>query len=615
MRAALAAAVMITLTGWLLAAGCTDTGSLPTEPESPPTPTVWTRFFPEHSVVAMRAAWGVDIDDMWIVGNNGALLHWDGRRIEWHEVSTTDDLMDIEGCARDDIWIASSGGSVLHFNGHRWSEEQIDSVESLLSVHCAGPGKVYVGGRNLQYDPAIFTHDGARWREMPMADGLSDWIRRIWRSGDGRPLMAATDNTTLMYDSGIWRETEQYAVIRDSDGELVLAELDPEDWGVSLCRVDSAGWLVEICSPDYVAAARDVADCEPVVLNMGRDLGRLDDCIEREFFQGSRRPFQDLAVPVHGGRSIMAVGNEAHVKIITWHDQQMVIRDLIPEIQILPGRELTGDADHLYAVTTRDSLMQLDSDGRSSLIITPLDGNLLGLDSVRALGDGRLVVWNWSEIAARDESGHWEVWPPPPGNPDNMWIDGALRPRILDSWGHLWALDSDAWTSIGTVPIDHSFEHLAAFDGLAPDDLYASIVAWDWDYGTLHRYDGESWREVDLAADLLITALAAGPLTGSLYFRARDTEGQWINGAIRDDEIRLFTAPSIFLHEVIEVTEEVVLARDNGNTYQLEPDGWHTLESPGHGYSDGFWAHPNRGLYLLSNTHEIHHRPLPEGRP
>lgn len=598
-------AVLLTLAG-LLATACTDTGSLPTEPTPTISADTWTRIFPDVPTQPLYAAWGMDIDDMWIVGGAGTILHWDGRHAEWVDSPTRRRLHDIDGCARDDIWAISDDLQVIHWDGRRWSQDRLEQADELYDVHCAGPDEVYIGGWDHEHQRLILRFDGTNWRKMPIAHEQAGPVYQIWRPGPDRPLMAAVEDSILWYDAGVWRTVDQFAGVGDADGDLVLARLDPGSSWRSLCRVDTGGRLVEICSSSYVAHGSDVADVEPIVVAIDNDLTRLDSCITRQFYDGRWwiEWFSDLAVPVHRGPSILAVGEGPVAKLVTWNGLEMVAEDLMTFPHDLPSRSLTGDEDDLYAVSINHCLLVFDGD-QPSPVITPLDGNL---SQVRCLDGDQLVVWGDDQIAVRDPSGIWATLPPAPVSLNRFWIDGSLQPRVLDS-NELWGLESGAWSIIDTIPHADGYWHVDSFAGLAPDELYATIR--EDGHSRLVEHDGAGWHDSDLAPDLEIHHVVAGPLTHSLYFNARDSQGELVNGRIRDETVTIFATEYFYLHDIVEVTESLVFARNDDDLYQLDSDSWRPIATPGHDHYRSVWGHPDHGLYLLSSTYEIHHRPLP----
>ena len=64
------------------------------------------------SPVALNAVWAADRDDVWIVGDVGTILHWDGTRFTREDSGVTASLGAVWGAAGV-VWIAGSEATLL----------------------------------------------------------------------------------------------------------------------------------------------------------------------------------------------------------------------------------------------------------------------------------------------------------------------------------------------------------------------------------------------------------------------------------------------------------------------------------------------------------------------
>ncbi|MDQ3930126.1 MAG: S-layer homology domain-containing protein [Chloroflexota bacterium] len=101
----------------------TSTSTPTATPEMTPVPlapceTGW-RIVPAPSVGAFRDVAAIAQDDVWVVGDSGA-IHWDGA--SWSHVATAGvtNLSSISAVASDDVW-ATNGSAVIHWDGSTWS--------------------------------------------------------------------------------------------------------------------------------------------------------------------------------------------------------------------------------------------------------------------------------------------------------------------------------------------------------------------------------------------------------------------------------------------------------------------------------------------------------------
>lgn len=88
--------------------------------------------------------WGTGPADVWAVGTEGTLAHFDG--VGWSAVpsGTTSDLYGL-GSGPSDVW-AVGGRDVLHWVGTGWTKKENGANDGLSSVWGFGPTDVCVAG-------------------------------------------------------------------------------------------------------------------------------------------------------------------------------------------------------------------------------------------------------------------------------------------------------------------------------------------------------------------------------------------------------------------------------------------------------------------------------------
>jgi hypothetical protein len=98
--------------------------------------------------------WGSSSDDLWIVGGqpdiSGTL--WHKQNGSWQEVtglSNTGSYFKVWGSAADDVWVCGQSGTILHYDGTKWSPQTTGVAQniSLFTVNGRSRDDVYsVGG-------------------------------------------------------------------------------------------------------------------------------------------------------------------------------------------------------------------------------------------------------------------------------------------------------------------------------------------------------------------------------------------------------------------------------------------------------------------------------------
>jgi hypothetical protein len=69
------------------------------------------------SRIAFTAVWGSSKDDVWIVGTQGAIVHWNGASFTPTPSGTKNALFAVTGTGPTDVWAVGSRETVLHRTG------------------------------------------------------------------------------------------------------------------------------------------------------------------------------------------------------------------------------------------------------------------------------------------------------------------------------------------------------------------------------------------------------------------------------------------------------------------------------------------------------------------
>jgi hypothetical protein len=106
---------------------------------------VWTAA-PSPDSLGLSAVFAFSDENVWAVGAQGAIVHFDGTVITRADSPTTSTLYGIWGAAPDDIWAVGEDGALVHFDGNAWSFVP-GGEDELHAVWGSGPNDVYtVGG-------------------------------------------------------------------------------------------------------------------------------------------------------------------------------------------------------------------------------------------------------------------------------------------------------------------------------------------------------------------------------------------------------------------------------------------------------------------------------------
>jgi len=143
--------------------------------------------------------WGTSPADVFAVGGNGSILHYDGTG--WAadpSVPTSNLLFDVWGVSSSDVYAVGAAGTTLHFDGASWSVMSSGTDASMHGVWGASGVDVYAAG-----DAGTILHyDGAAWGSM--ASGTGNNLRAVWGSSTDDIFVVGEGGTVLHYDGAAW---------------------------------------------------------------------------------------------------------------------------------------------------------------------------------------------------------------------------------------------------------------------------------------------------------------------------------------------------------------------------------------------------------------------------
>jgi hypothetical protein len=85
-----------------------------------------------------NGVWGSGATDVWVVGYEGQIFHWDGT--VWSPVPSGSPaaLNSVWGSGSLNVWVVGDGGEILHWNGAAWSAVASGTVQSLNGTWGSG---------------------------------------------------------------------------------------------------------------------------------------------------------------------------------------------------------------------------------------------------------------------------------------------------------------------------------------------------------------------------------------------------------------------------------------------------------------------------------------------
>lgn len=186
------------------------------------------------TTLRLFGVWGASSDDVWYVGgdtgrNRGVILRDDGRSVRSVDTTATASaaFFKAQGFGANAVWLVGQRGRTLFWNGAELVEHTTGTFLPLMGVHGQSEDQVFaVGGVG---DGVMLSWDGAAWREeTPLA---TPQMIAVWAVDDQLAYAAGFNGRLFRRRSGAWAEVEE-PVPTFQDLHALWVDEKGEIWGV-----------------------------------------------------------------------------------------------------------------------------------------------------------------------------------------------------------------------------------------------------------------------------------------------------------------------------------------------------------------------------------------------
>ncbi len=148
----------------------------------------------------LLAIWGASDKDIWAVGEAGVVIRWDGSA--WSRVTTpvpdSATLNDVWGTSGSNVWAVGDRGALIQFNGSAWGATNLPIINNLLTVWAASTTDAWIGG-----DLGLLLRwDGAAWSGVP--SGSSQPFVHIRGTASNKVWAAKQNQEIWTFDGSKW---------------------------------------------------------------------------------------------------------------------------------------------------------------------------------------------------------------------------------------------------------------------------------------------------------------------------------------------------------------------------------------------------------------------------
>lgn len=167
----------------------------------------------------IKSIWPISPTDIWAVGLNATLMHFDG--VLWTIVSppagVTAGVFGVWAAASNNVWAVGDFGIILHYDGIAWSSVASPTALKLNGIWGVAPNNIWaVGAASLSTNPGAFLHfDGTAWNSIndPNLMTMMGDYQSVW-AGDPNFVYACGLSGLLVRFNGLsWNKILSYTTV------------------------------------------------------------------------------------------------------------------------------------------------------------------------------------------------------------------------------------------------------------------------------------------------------------------------------------------------------------------------------------------------------------------
>ena len=178
-------------------------------------PEGWRFAWPLPQGNALYAAWAAGPEDLFVGGEGGALLRWNGERWTAFRLSTHKTIFGIHGLGPDDVWAV--GGDtyaadeadralILHYDGQKWTEmpapDFLGTTYPLNGVCALAPDDVWA---TVYGSTSVIHYDGRSWDWVFIPLALEGELLGVGAVGPDHLFFFGSHGQIVHKDGDQWR--------------------------------------------------------------------------------------------------------------------------------------------------------------------------------------------------------------------------------------------------------------------------------------------------------------------------------------------------------------------------------------------------------------------------
>ncbi|MFN8463996.1 MAG: CARDB domain-containing protein [Caldilineaceae bacterium] len=486
--------------------------------------------------VPLTAVWGTAANNMWAVGYNGTIIHWDGSTWSAQNSNTTASFTAIWGSSADDIW-AVGAGTIDRWNGSSWTVQEYYPTTYVAGIWGSDANHVWAVGNG----GIIYRWDGSAWSTQ--AIGTTALLNSVWGTDVNNVWAVGESGTILKWNGSAWNQ--QTSGI-DSWLYSVWAYSTNEAWAVGDSGIFK--WNGSAWSKQDSGAPTTIWGIWGSNASNVWAVGNLGAIMKWDGSTWSRQS-NDSNEDIRGiwgtdASHIWAVGSAGTIR--TWNGSSWTVFDTGTVVSLT---DVWGsDPKNIWVVGATGTTFHWDGSRWSAHNIETAFSfyGVWGADAnnIWAITSSGPFKWNgstWELQTSGTIEGAWDIWG---SDANNIWTVGnggkiikwngsswntqnsGTSATLYGIWGtdanNVWAVGSSGtilkWDG-STWNVQHSLDSLWLYGIWGSDASHVWAVGMYNNKGTILKWDGNTWT---------VQSGRAGTWLRSAW--GSDADNVWITG-------------------------------------------------------------------------------------
>jgi uncharacterized repeat protein (TIGR01451 family) len=438
---------------------------------------------------SLYGVWGSSGGDVFAVGSDGTIVHYDGAAWSAMDSGTTESLRGVWGSASTDVFAVGSDGTIVHYDGTSWSAMSSSTTDELWGVWGSSGIDVFAVGGEVHSHSTILRYDGTDWGAM--SSNTTEWLWGVWGSSGVDVFAVGGSGTILHYDGTNWSAMNSgtssfLSGVWGSSGSDVFAV---GEWGTIL-HYDGTSWS-EMSSPGGGTGVWGSSGSDVFAVGWWGTIVHYDGATWNAMSSGTSNWLG--GVWGSSGGDVFAVGGGGTILHYGGPDLSLA-KAVRPGTTVFAGEAITFTLTFGYAgAGTATNVLISD--------VVPVEVTQVAYDSSRPVTPTGIVSYTWL------------LGDLPPGEAGVITVTGVVSPGLPAGYAFTNTATITA-TMVDGCPANNRDSVRVSIQAapIAADDSYTATE----DIPLTVAAPGVLANDVDLNGDPLAALLDSQPLSGTL---------------------------------------------------------------------------------------------------